>query len=214
MAYLIEDLITQFSPSMITLAITGVGFGALLVVFGLSGVFAGRDPALERMARQGARGFSRTADRGILRPTSADPTGILKTLIPSSRAERTEVQRQLAQAGLSGPHAVRNYYLVRLLLGLMLRFRVAKPLEITFRSDFIFDIGYQFKNGQDAFYGLGGLFGPGLAIKIVGNFGINLEVTAEVGKWLGIDDYLPPTTTRQPTSQRSTSRARSTGACV
>ncbi|MCB2134338.1 MAG: type II secretion system F family protein [Rhodobacteraceae bacterium] len=120
MAYLIEDLITQFSPSMITLAITGVGFGALLVVFGLSGVFAGRDPALERMARQGARGFSRTADRGILRPTSADPTGILKTLIPSSRAERTEVQRQLAQAGLSGPHAVRNYYLVRLLLGLML----------------------------------------------------------------------------------------------
>ncbi|MCA9521845.1 MAG: hypothetical protein KC609_12765 [Myxococcales bacterium] len=95
-------------------------------------------------------------------------------------------------------HEINNHlYLGQIALGLMLRFRVAKPLEITFRSDFIFDIGYQFKNGQDAFYGLGGLFGPGLAIKIVGNFGINLEVTAEVGKWLGIDDYLPPTTTRR-----------------
>ena len=35
------------------------------------------------------------------------------------------------------------------------------------------------------------------AIKIAGNFGINLEVTAEVGKLLGIDDYLPVTNTRR-----------------
>lgn len=95
-------------------------------------------------------------------------------------------------------HEINNrLYLAQIALGLMLRFRVAKPLEITFRGDFIFNIGYQFKGGQDAFYGLGGLFGPGLAIKIAGNFGINLEVTAEVGKLLGIDDYLPVTNTRR-----------------
>jgi tight adherence protein C len=92
----------------------------MLLVFGISGVLAGREPALQRMAKQGSRHLNRTVDRGILRPSSADPTGLLKTLIPSNRAERTEVQRQLAQAGLSGPHAVRNYYLVRLFLGILL----------------------------------------------------------------------------------------------
>ncbi len=114
-----ENLTQSFGISFGTLAILGVGFGSMLVVFGLSGVFAGENPALRRMAAQGAQRSSSVADRGILRPATTDPTGLMKSLIPVDRKQRSEVQRQLAQAGMTGPHAVRNYYLVRFCLGVL-----------------------------------------------------------------------------------------------
>lgn len=114
-----ENLIRNFGVSFGTLAILGVGFGSMLVVFGLSGVFVGDNPALRRMAAQGGQRSLSIADRGILRPATADPTGLMKSLIPVDRKQRSEVQRQLAQAGMTGPHAVRNYFLVRFCLGVL-----------------------------------------------------------------------------------------------
>lgn len=114
------DLFTELTGlSAGTLAMAGVALGAFVAVFGLSGTLLPRDPVLQRMARQTAQRAT-VADKGLLRPTSADPTGLLKTLIPVDRKKRTAVERQLAHAGMTGPNAVRNYYLVRLCLGIVL----------------------------------------------------------------------------------------------
>ncbi|OYX42319.1 MAG: type II secretion system protein [Rhodobacterales bacterium 32-67-9] len=102
-----------------TLIVLGTGVGAMLVVFGLSGTMAGKDPVLRRMEAQ-ARGRPVAEDAGLLRHRSSDPKGLMKTLIPVDRKERTEVERQLALAGFTGPHSVRNYYLLRLGFGIVL----------------------------------------------------------------------------------------------
>lgn len=116
----IVDLIFSLDLSVGSLAVLGVGFGSMLAVFGLSAVFSGKNPALERMASQ-ARGSRTTMDdAGLLRHKPADPTGLMRTFIPQDRKQLTEVQRHLALAGLTGPHAVRNYYLCRIFLGIFL----------------------------------------------------------------------------------------------
>lgn len=107
---------TGFSPA--TVFVLGVGLGAMLLVLGVFGTFSGKDPVLRRMEAQGRR--TRPADAGILRQKSADPKGLMKTFIPADRKERSEVERQLALAGFAGAHSVRNFYLVRLGLGLVL----------------------------------------------------------------------------------------------
>ncbi|TGD45333.1 type II secretion system F family protein [Pseudotabrizicola sediminis] len=117
-----EALATHLQTAGLTpqmLIILGAGIGAMLVVFGLSGTLAGRDPVLRRMAAQGRR-RPMVEDRGLLRYKSADPKGMMKTLIPADRKQRSEVERQLALAGFTGPHSVRNYYLLRLGLGIVL----------------------------------------------------------------------------------------------
>ena len=75
---------------------------------------------LNRIAMQASKRHLSSFDAGLLRPIDADPTGLMRTLIPGSRKERTQVQRQLSAAGLVGPHALRNYYLTRTLLGFVL----------------------------------------------------------------------------------------------
>lgn len=102
-----------------TLAMAGTGFGALLLVLGLAGMMGGKDPVLRRIEATGRR-RANASDNGLLQPVAADPKGLMKTLVPADRAERTRVQRQLSQAGLTGPHALRNYYLMRVLLGIVL----------------------------------------------------------------------------------------------
>ena len=117
-----ETLATHLQTAGLTpqmLIVLGTGIGAMLVVFGLSGALAGKDPVLRRMEAQ-ARRRPVAQDAGILRHRSADPKGLMKTLIPADSKERTEVERQLALAGFTGPHSVRNYYLLRLGFGIVL----------------------------------------------------------------------------------------------
>jgi tight adherence protein C len=102
-----------------TLIVFGVGLGAMMLVFGLSGALAGKDPALRRMEAQGRRRAT-SAEAGILRQKAADPKGLMKTLIPADRKERSEVERQPALAGFTGAQAVRNYDMLRLGLGMVL----------------------------------------------------------------------------------------------
>jgi tight adherence protein C len=52
--------------------------------------------------------------------SDADPKGLMKSLIPVDRQERSKIQRQLAQAGVISPHGLRNYYLLRLGMGIVL----------------------------------------------------------------------------------------------
>ena len=115
----IEGILAGFGLGNDALPIIGIGLGAMIAVFGLSGAFAGKDPVLRRLADQSMRRKS-TVDMGLLRPAEDTPSGIMKTFVPMDEKTRTAVQRQLAAAGLTGAHAVRNFYLVRTLLGVVL----------------------------------------------------------------------------------------------
>ncbi len=115
-------LLEQLQANVLTpqaAIVAGVGLGAMMLVIGLSGAFAGKDPVLRRMEAQGRR-RPKAAEAGILRQRAEDPRGLMKTLIPADSRERSEVERQLALAGFSGVAAVRNYYMLRLSLGIIL----------------------------------------------------------------------------------------------
>ncbi len=116
----VQSLLADYGISPASLLIFGVGFGAILAFLGLSGAFSGTDPVLRRLAAQGGAARSNAADRGLLHNANPDPKGLLRSLIPSDRKERTLVHRQLVQAGLTGPNSLRNYYLVRVGFGLLL----------------------------------------------------------------------------------------------
>lgn len=116
----IVSLISNLDLSLGSLAVLGVGFGSMLAVFGLSAAFSGKDAALERMASQARGSRAAVGQAGLLRHKPADPTGLMKTFIPQDRKQLSEVQRQLALAGLTGPQTVRNYYLCRIVLGILL----------------------------------------------------------------------------------------------
>lgn len=100
-------------------AILGVSAGAMLMVVGLSGMFARKSPVLRRLSAAGPATGSRSFDKGILSPAAGgDPRGLMKTFVPTDEKERTAVGRKLAMAGFSGPRAMTGYYLVRTVFGL------------------------------------------------------------------------------------------------
>ena len=103
-----------------TVMIFGIASGVLLVVWGLASAFAGPDPSARRISEAGRRRSSDRAAVTVVRPGAEKPKGLLKALVPSDQQELTRVERQLAQAGLTGRNAVRNYYLLRVVLGFVL----------------------------------------------------------------------------------------------
>lgn len=115
----IETLVAITGLTAGTLAMVGAGIGAVIAIIGLSSAFSPRDPVLQRIASHGNARLS-TVDKGLLRHASIDPKGLMKSLIPNDRKLRSEVERQLSNAGIQGPHSVRNYYLVRLCMGIVL----------------------------------------------------------------------------------------------
>ncbi len=108
---------TGFNPEAFALA--GVGIGMLVIVFGLAGAFSGASPAGRRMTIPTDRKSSRS-DFDLIRVGNESPSGILKAFVPSSQQERTKIARKLRQGGIHRPTAVRNYYLVRSVLGMVL----------------------------------------------------------------------------------------------
>ena len=116
----LQTTMAALSISAQTILLVGAGLGGLLVTLGLSGAFAARDPVLQRIAQQALHKRPSGADAGLLRPSDKDPKGLMKSLIPGDRKERSQVQRHLAMAGVTGPHGLRNYYLLRLGLGFVL----------------------------------------------------------------------------------------------
>ncbi|WP_127903642.1 type II secretion system F family protein [Solirhodobacter olei] len=111
--------LAAFGVTPVELAMLGSALGALLIVFGVASAFRRKDPVLRRLEASGPK-RQRTVESGLLLPSAPDPRGLDRVLIPSDRAERTHVQRQLSYAGLNGPHALRNYYLVRIMLSIIL----------------------------------------------------------------------------------------------
>ena len=101
------------------LALVGLFAGVLMVTMGGAVAIAGRDDVERRLAR--AHGDSRSAGFLVRRQTEARSSSKLASFAtPSDERERLAVRRRLVQAGYRGPHAVRNYYLIRTGLGLLL----------------------------------------------------------------------------------------------
>lgn len=116
----IESFLFDLANSPEQLVALGAGLSALLLVAAVGSMLRDRNPAAARIARHGARRGERRQDRGLLLGADADPKGLMKGFIPSDRKKRTDLHRKLAQAGYSGQDALRNFTLVRILLGLLL----------------------------------------------------------------------------------------------
>ncbi|MCB2104837.1 type II secretion system F family protein [Albidovulum sp.] len=118
-----ESFMTRLSedPALLqTLVVLGVGLGVMLFVYGLFGTVGQKDPVARRMAGAAGKGRVNRRDADILRFAQSDPTGLMKAIVPANEKERTLIQRQLAQAGFNNPHALRNYYLFRVVMGFLL----------------------------------------------------------------------------------------------
>jgi tight adherence protein C len=118
-----EALMTRLAedPALFqTLVVLGVGLGVMLFVYGLFGSVGQKDPVARRMAGAGGKARASRRDADILRFVQNDPTGLMRAIVPVDEKERTQMQRQLAQAGFNNPHALRNYYLFRVVMGVLL----------------------------------------------------------------------------------------------
>lgn len=120
MLQILETLSLQIGVSMHTLLILGICFGVVMAYFGVASAISSTSPAAERMAAIASNHKSRRKNNDLLLLDEADPTGILKSIIPNDSKQRTDIQLQLAQVGYKGKNAVRNFYLVRFLFGFVI----------------------------------------------------------------------------------------------
>ena len=101
------------------LALTGLFLGVLMVTMGGALALAGRDDVGRRLAL--AHGDQPAAAIEVRRGGDGTASSTLGRLVaPSDERERLAVRQRLVQAGFRGAHAVRNYYLIRTGLGLLL----------------------------------------------------------------------------------------------
>lgn len=108
----------NLSPQMVL--VVGMGLGTLTIVGGVVALVGERNPAADRIAASASRRHEQRRDHGLLQAPNYDPKGIWKAFLPGDMKERSDLSRKLAQAGYDGPHNLRNFTLVRVLLGLVL----------------------------------------------------------------------------------------------
>jgi tight adherence protein C len=116
----IEFLAIQLGLSPSSLLLAGVGLGCLLGFVGLAALAGDRNPAAVRLAAGRSARVTGRIDRGLLRDPDEDPQGLSKVFVPTDLSQRVQLARDLAQAGYSGPHAVRNFQLIRVVFGVLL----------------------------------------------------------------------------------------------
>jgi len=95
------------------------GVGVRIAFVSLSNLYRA-DAGTIRMEDISQAKRARRSDNELLRFDDIDPKGFMKALIPNDRKQRTEINRSLAMAGFSGRNAVRNFYIVRLGLSILL----------------------------------------------------------------------------------------------
>lgn len=102
------------------LIILGIFVGTLLVVYGFFGGLVSADPVGRRYHAGRPVNRRSSFDAGLLNNADVDPKGFMKALIPQNREKRSQVSRQLMNAGIIGRNAVAKYYLVRILAAILL----------------------------------------------------------------------------------------------
>jgi len=118
MSNILMELVQLAGGEAQLLALVGLFAGVLMVTMGVAAM-ANRDHVERRLAH--ARGDAGQGGPAVRRHTQERSSSKLASFVtPSNERERLAVRRRLIQAGFRGPHAVRNYYLIRTGLGLML----------------------------------------------------------------------------------------------
>ncbi len=122
-----QDLLLQY------LLLAGIAVSIFFVVLGVSGMTASDDTAARRM-RVGSITRGHGADFDLIQGDNSDPHGLLKAFVPSSKRERSKIGRQLKRAGIQRKHAIRTFYLFRVIMGFVLPvafvLAMALPVEI------------------------------------------------------------------------------------
>jgi len=115
---ILNDLAALAGGEPQLLALIGLFAGVLMVTMGVAAI-ANRDDVERRLAH--ARGEAGPGGLAVRRHAEERSSSKLAGFVtPSDERERLAVRRRLIQAGFRAPHAVRNYYLIRTGLGLML----------------------------------------------------------------------------------------------
>ena len=103
------------------LVLAGLFVGILMVTLGGALALADRDGVERRLAL--AQGDPHAATIEVRRHLAAEGSSsskLARFLAPSDERERMAIRQRLVQAGFRNAHAVRNYYLIRTGLGLLL----------------------------------------------------------------------------------------------
>ncbi|AZV80390.1 type II secretion system F family protein [Parasedimentitalea marina] len=120
MEHLVTDLITRSGLSESTFIMIGFGTAALLLYGAIAGFLARNNPTTTRIAALHPSASRIRQDKGLLMPLDKNSGGFIKAFVPSDKRERTELTNKLAQAGFSQSGALRSFFLIRALLGLVL----------------------------------------------------------------------------------------------
>jgi len=103
------------------LVLAGLFVGILMVTLGAALAIADRDHVGRRLAlAEGDHGAAAIEVRRHLAGESSSSAKLTRFVAPSDERERLAVRQRLIQAGFRGAHALRNYYLIRSGLGLLL----------------------------------------------------------------------------------------------
>ena len=112
-----SDFIQSLPFTADVLWLTALAFGAAVAFAGFYRALGEKDVAAERMG--GIPGQERlTGD--VINGRDLRPTGLAAGLVPDDEKKRLQISRELRRAGFRGPGAVRNFYLVRFSLALLL----------------------------------------------------------------------------------------------
>ena len=102
------------------LIIMGIFVGTVMVVYGFFGGLVSADPVGRRYHAGRPAKRRSNFDAGLLNNADVDPKGLMKALLPQSREKRSQVRRQLMNAGIIGQNAVARYYATRIILAILL----------------------------------------------------------------------------------------------
>lgn len=97
----------------------GLGLGFLFIFFGIYQAMLPNGHKASRMRRASHNYLSSANKHNLMKRPDQIPAGLLKALVPIDRSERTQIRLQLEQAGFIGSHSVRNFFLMRLVLALL-----------------------------------------------------------------------------------------------
>ncbi|MFK7938196.1 MAG: type II secretion system F family protein [Roseovarius sp.] len=96
-----------------------MGIGILMFIFFLYAALYSGDPAAARMKSTAQSYANTSARRKLMKTPENAPVGLLKALVPDDTVKRTQIRLQLEKAGFVGSNSVRNFYLFRLFLAMI-----------------------------------------------------------------------------------------------
>lgn len=110
----------SFTGNPMSFVYLGIGMGVLMLSFGLLQAFLPQDPAAKRIRRLSQTYLNSRQKHNLMKTPDQIPVGLLKALVPEDVSERTQIRLQLEQAGFIGSNSVRNFFVFRLLLAMLI----------------------------------------------------------------------------------------------